>query len=513
MATIFGAIAVEQRDRPFRILLGLAALISLIVFAYGFALPLADLHSFRQSQTAISVYWMLHGGGWLDYWTPVLGRPFSAPFEFPLFQWIVAGLVRVTGLEIDAAGRLVSYAWLILGAWPASRLAAEFRLPRLAFPIFAILMLTSPVYLFWGRSFMIETQAVTLCLFFLWWGRRALLGDRPVFVLLAAAAGLLAMLTKVTTCLPFLVALGAIGLGRLAATASWSERAALVLRGLVVVAPGVLLFTIWNHHADALKAANPLAIALRSDAPRLVAWNFGTFGQRFSGAMLEANLRALQDMFGIAALALVIAIGWALTRAQPDRGTYRAILACVALYLLPWLVLTNLHIVHDYYQTAIALFGIAAAAIALAAIAETAGFRLALLLCALIVGSQLARFATYQGRAMATQPDGGDLAIASVLRRETRPGQTILVYGRDWSSLIPYYAGRTALMEPSWTQPADFRSRLPRKIGGALGAVVRCPSPLEEDPMARIRLDRLAGEARRISVGPCAILLPMPRPA
>jgi hypothetical protein len=510
MAKIDGVIGEQQGDFPFRILLALAGLISLFVLAYGLTLPLAELHSFRQSQTAISVYWMLHGGNWLDYWTPVLGRPWSAPFEFPLFQWIVVGLVRLTGLAIDPAGRLVSYFWLILGAWPASRLAADLKLPPLAFPIFAVLMLTAPVYLFWGRSFMIETQALTLCLFFLWWGRRALLGDRAIFVLLASTAGLLAILTKVTTSLPFLLALGVIGVIRLARTPGWPERIALALRGLVLVAPGLLLFTLWNHHADTLKSANPLAASLRSDAPRLVAWNFGSLGQRFSEAMVEANLRALQDMFGIAALAVLIGLGWALARAGPDRSTFRAIAACLALYLVPWLVFTNLHIVHDYYQTAIALFGIAAAAIALAAIAEKGGFRLALLLCALIVASQMARFATYQGRAMATLPDRGDLAIAALLRHETRPGQSIIVYGRDWSALIPYYAERTALMEPSWTAASDYRSRLPAGIGGDVGAIVRCPSHLDADPVASRRLDALAAKARVARIGDCAILLPVP---
>src|SRR4051812_18667811 len=109
--------SVEHRARFPRVLVALALAVSLAVLLWGLSAPLADLHSFRQTQTAVSVYWMLHGGPWLDYWTPVLGAPWSAPFEFPLYQWIVAALVGATGLPIDSAGRLVSYGWLLLGAW------------------------------------------------------------------------------------------------------------------------------------------------------------------------------------------------------------------------------------------------------------------------------------------------------------------------------------------------------------------------------------------------------------
>jgi len=204
----------EPLTLPFRGVILVAIVVSLTVLLSGLALPLADLHSFRQSQTAISAYWLLHGGPLLDYWTPVLGPPWTAPFEFPLFQWIVAALVRATSIPLDMAGRLTSYAWLILALYPARGLAQDFRLPRLTFPIFATLYLLSPVYLFWGRSFLIETQAVTLSLLFLWWGCRAIERKDTRWLVLSAAAGVLAMLTKITTALPFAAAVAGLSLIR-----------------------------------------------------------------------------------------------------------------------------------------------------------------------------------------------------------------------------------------------------------------------------------------------------------
>src|SRR6266851_10032050 len=39
--------------------------------------PLLGMHAWRQSQTAITSYWMLRGSPWLAYETPVLGPPWS----------------------------------------------------------------------------------------------------------------------------------------------------------------------------------------------------------------------------------------------------------------------------------------------------------------------------------------------------------------------------------------------------------------------------------------------------
>jgi hypothetical protein len=498
--------------RVLTILFLFTASLNVAVLLLTLGQPLADLHSFRQAQTAISVYWMLHGGPWLDYWTPVLGPPWSAPFEFPLFQWIVAALVKATGMPLDAAGRSVSWLWLIAGGLPAWQIARDLRLPRLSFPFFAILMLASPLYLFWGRAFMIETQALTLCLFFFLWGRRAIVDRAGGFALLAASAGLLAALTKITTCLPFFAALAVVALIELRRAGTVRKGAATCLCAALAMLPALVAFAAWNRHADALKAGNWIGTLLRSDAPRLVFWNFGSVGERLSSRMLEANLRALFDCFGLGAPALLLVVGILLARARPERRALGATAAFAALYALPWLVLTNLHIVHDYYQTANGLFALAAVAVALAAIAERGEQPIALFLCAALLASQLLRFATYQGAAIRALPAGGrDLAIARLLNRKTSPGDLTLIYGLDWSAFVPYYAERRARMEPSWTVPAEYRARLPAfgSISGSrVGAVVRCPSQLDGDAEALRSFSMLESESRRLRVGDCAIYLP-----
>ena len=59
----------------------LVATISTIVVIYYSSQPLLEFKSFRQTQTALTVYWMLKEGWRLGYETPVLGYPWSNSFR------------------------------------------------------------------------------------------------------------------------------------------------------------------------------------------------------------------------------------------------------------------------------------------------------------------------------------------------------------------------------------------------------------------------------------------------
>ena len=84
----------------------------------GWNNPLIDAHAFRQTQTAISVFYLLKGSPWLAYETPVLGVPWSIPMEFPLYQGIVAILVKLLQTPIDQTGRFVSAFFFYLSLIP-----------------------------------------------------------------------------------------------------------------------------------------------------------------------------------------------------------------------------------------------------------------------------------------------------------------------------------------------------------------------------------------------------------
>ncbi|MEQ1529894.1 MAG: hypothetical protein ABL925_11300, partial [Methylococcales bacterium] len=134
-----------------RALLAFLALFSISFSTYlalGFAnQPPLDAHSFRQTQTALSTYWFFHDGFKLAYDTPVAGVPWSIPFEFPLYQFIVAGGARVFEISLDTSGRLTSYLFLLLCLVPARSITKSLQLPEPIFFIFSVLLFSAPIYI------------------------------------------------------------------------------------------------------------------------------------------------------------------------------------------------------------------------------------------------------------------------------------------------------------------------------------------------------------------------------
>ena len=57
-------------------------------------------HEFRQTQTALSIQAMQREGFRLDYPTPILGKPWSIPMEFPLYQLAVSSYCDLTGTGV-----------------------------------------------------------------------------------------------------------------------------------------------------------------------------------------------------------------------------------------------------------------------------------------------------------------------------------------------------------------------------------------------------------------------------
>lgn len=489
-----------RTSRLLYIPLGVAILVSLVVLIASLNRPLIDQHGFRQAQTAISVWWMLHGGRWWDYETPVLGAGWSVPFEFPLFQWIVAIFVRAFGVPLDAAGRLVSYFWLICCIPSAAALVRSYRLPASSTLCFAILLLASPVYLFWGRAFLLETQAVALGFLMLAAFHRFLLGRGLVMLAIALLASIAVCLTKITTALSFLALAGLMTLVTL--RQAWSGRRGLVwlLAGAALVGlTGPILFEMWTRHADALKSANPLTAPLASTSPMLTAWNFGTLQQRFSVRMVVALSRSIIDVGGlIAPLLLGIVVIWYFRGTHETRArTGPIIVALLVGWFLPYAVFANLHVKHNYYQAGNAALLIAALAVAIGSIAERTRPTALLALLAALMVSQYARFATGFLPSMREGMAARDYAVGRLVGAHAPAGSVVFATGLDWSSVMPYYAERRAILvtdappRPTllalFADPARFTGGLP------IGAIVRCPSPLDDDPVLAGRLDRLIG--------------------
>jgi hypothetical protein len=180
------------------ILLTIVAVHTLFWPVLGVSQPLGDLHQFRQTQTAITAYWIWQEGPRLAYETPVLGHPWSVPLEFPLYQYLLAAL-RWIGVPLAEGGRFLSAAFYLGLLWPVKMLLENLGLRRTDYLILSILLLASPLYIYWSRTVMIESAALFLSLcwlaFLLQCGRMQRQRDAAIAIML----GVLAVNTKLTT--------------------------------------------------------------------------------------------------------------------------------------------------------------------------------------------------------------------------------------------------------------------------------------------------------------------------
>ena len=432
-------------ERAAKALFLASVLYLLAVASVGWNFMLSPFYGFRQTQTAIAVSSLLKGGPWLAYETPVLGPPWSLPFEFPLYQWIVA-LVTKSGLcALDQAGRSVSELFFFLALLPLYKILGFLGIsPRQRYVILALCCL-SPQYLFWSRSFMIESTALSLSLYFLWLVflcRDGLAARRSSPWLIAAAAlvGSLAGVVKVTTFFSFLAA--ACLVLALYAVSCWREEGVTGKRALpfflalcaLVGVPFVAVLA-WTGYSDGLKLLNPLASWLTS--ANLKGWNFGSLEQRLSLKTWSLFYsRILADLAGnsLAAVASLLALLFC----RRERAVVG--LVSLALFLLTLLTFTNLQFVHDYYCYANGIFLLVAVGVGVTGLMEQdsplkrgAGT----LLLALVLFCCVQRY--FAGPWNLQKLDFDFSEITSAVNAHSGADDVFIVFGNDWSSEIPYH--------------------------------------------------------------------------
>ena len=431
--------------------LWLLALLSLVFSFYattvGFHNSLLDFHGFRQAQTEMAVDSMLHGGSFLRYETPVLGPPWSIPFEFPLYQGIVAKLAQTFSTRIEETGHFVSILFYYLCFFPLASILSLIGLRCVRMVPALILFATSPVYVFVSHLFLIESTALFFSLLYADQMFRLVLDKKPWrfrHVAAGAVFGSLAGLVKATTFPPFL------GIGVcLIAWGIWRDRedgklkrAAVTIASVFSVVLPVAVVLSWTHFADGVKAQNPSGVYLISKA--LTAWNFGTLAQRLT---LRPYLHFLNNVnnhlgnIGVAAVVLAVYI-WLCRRWN------RTAVACLLLYAAPTLVFFNLHWVHEYYPYANAIFLVVAAGVLITAMMELPGRRawIGVALLMLEVAACGFRYFTHyypiQSPNAQVRP-----AAAALVDSTTPPGSVIVILGLYWSPEFPYQCHRRAIMD------------------------------------------------------------------
>jgi hypothetical protein len=439
-------------------LLGLISLgFSFYATSIGFKNSIYDFHGFRQAQTAISAESMLHGGSFLHYETPVFGPPWSLPFEFPLYQGIVAGLAKIFSTPLDQTGRLVSISFYYLCFFPLASILSHIgmrgtrMIPTLA--LFAV----SPLYVFVSRLFMIESTALFLSLMYADQMVRLVLGNQRWLSRHMAGAlicGILAGLVKVTTFAPFLV-LGA----SLASWGMWQDCKLKNMRARIAVEVAVFCFGLpviatfaWTKFADGVKEQNPIGIYLISRV--LNSWTFGTIAQRLHPRVYLQLWYAANNSVGDIRVCVIIVLVyvWLVRRWSWDAA------GCLILYVGTILLFFNLHVVHEYYPYSNAVFLLFGSGLLISSILVIQDRRswIGAALLMLQVGACGYRYYEHYYPIQSVNASGRPDA-AGLVGRTTAPESVIVIIGLEWSAEFPYQSHRRAIMDAFFPETPDWK--------------------------------------------------------
>ena len=415
----------------------------------GLGDPLLDWHSFRQTQTALTAQWFARDGVSLPaYPLPVLGRPWSAPMEFPTYQLAVASL-HVGGMPLDLAARGFAFVTFLCACGLLAWLLLRRGCPVYVVAMAGLFAWLSPFALVWSRAALIEFTAVLLGLayiaFALVIAERGFSAPRLAGLLLTGAAAALTKITSFTVFWPVVLLLAAHRL--------WLDRSAGADRALVrrlagwSLALGVPLLAAvaWTHAADAVKARSPHTAWLMSHA--MNSWNFGALSLRFDAdAWFDVGERIHRFVlpwlwpFALAGLPGLFRL--------PARPALVALGLCGGA-LATVLVFFNLYRVHDYYLCAVALPVWLCAAAGLNALAR----RLPGPSVRLAVGLAVAAFlalasynSSYVRNSYRDHSADEVFRFAAAVRARVGPEEELVIFGDDWNPRLPYYAERRALM-------------------------------------------------------------------
>lgn len=435
----------SQKDGIGLVVLTVVLAVTVMTFRQGWEVPALSGHEFRQAQTALSIQAMQQTGFQFDYETPVLGKPWAIPMEFPLYQYLVVRYIDLSGDGIPQAARAVAAIAFLVG------LAACFGLMRWsgytsgASAVALCPVCLAPVYLFYSRTVMIESLAWALSAWFLLAILHFHRGGNRTWLLVAVGAGAAAVLVKATTwaafCLPWaLVFLSDTWRSRSGWRDKWRRWSGEAALGLVLLAVG----WGWVAYADAVKAQNVIGQFLVSD--QLIGFNFGSMELRGAGQFwgkLWGYWTQAVAAPPVLVLGLLTALLWSRSRMVAGVGLFS--------FLGIQLIFSGLFFAHDYYLYANAAFVLFAVGAGLASAWEAA--QLTRSKSAVMLGLVVMlgwQYRTFQIHYAPTQmaPATGPVGLTAALQYLTEPEDVIVAHSPDWNSSWPYYAERRMLLIP-----------------------------------------------------------------
>jgi hypothetical protein len=337
-----------------------------------------NMDDFRDTQTAISAFWMKHEGiSFLDYQTPIFGPPWRAPMEFPLHQVLTAVLSTLSGSRVHIASRIVSLISFEISAVFVVLIALRLYRSHAVALAALLFYLFVPYTMFYAIYGLMDHLALALTLGYLYfaWVWIELPSRRTAFAA-GLLCGVLAAVVKVTTiaivggALPLIVLITLIDRWRQASTTSLRlihvmKNEAWTAVGIVALAiVPFLAVSLWTAHADAVKDVNVHTRFLTSG--QLHNFIYGTWEWKTDPAAWQDLAKRFQYVLVPGAVAVLPVAGLFLSWRH---GWRSGVLTTTLLLSCPVVIFTFFSLFrHDYYFISMTpivawLVGVAAAEI------------------------------------------------------------------------------------------------------------------------------------------------------
>jgi hypothetical protein len=452
--------------------------------------PILEQHGFRQAQTALTAYYIERDGFKLKYETPVIGKSWSIPFEFPIYQALVAGVAKVSNHALDSTGRIINLLFTILVCFPLFGILKQLGVSKYAIAYSIAFYLSSPLYLFWGGTFMIEGAALFFSISFIYFYILNLNNKITLFnasiMFLALTLG---VLQKITTILPII----AIIIPAALISGLYEKNRQKLVRFFylsLIVGFGILIGLLWVRYSDSLKMENPIGERLTSSALRQ--WNYGSLNQRVSSELwvnvFYERLIKPSSFYFFGALASLAAFFYV-----KSKKILILMLLNIILFVAPIIIFANLHIVHNYYQTAnLVFFNVLLGLVIYYFIGHkySINFSNAIVVSLIISNYIFFYIQYYPSKSLEINSDNNrSLAISKNIKQKIPKDGILIVYGNDWSSELAYYSERRSLTLP-WGQWDIEAIQNPEKFLGdeKAAAYIVCPNPNKEKIISALEI-------------------------
>ncbi len=438
----------ERRLRlALAVLFGLALLLHFRLAVLNWGAGFLVGHEFRQTHTAIITFYLDKENRFsLHYTTPLFGKPWSVPLEFPLYEWSVVLVSRALHLPHFEAARGVSLACFYLALPAVYLLLGSLGLPGPRRLLALTLTLVCPVYIFYSRAFLMESMVLMFSIWFLAAFVRALRRRRAGWLVLGAVAGAAAGLIKSTVFFAWLLPAALYGAwclwGSLRPWAGWKPVARTIAWGLGVAVVPCAATTWWVKYTDAIKIHHPSAHIFTSR--ELTEGSFGLYSlaARFAPAVWKQMMVCWQMAILWPWLIAVLVVAGAVCFRR-----YRwQILGAAGLFLFPQVLFPYAYSGQDYYFYSCTVFLTVALGYVLLGVVESGlpvWLRWPIVLVPLAGMLACYRGNYYRGQIVWSTGSWGFTDAIKVL---TPAESVIIVAGSDWAPMIPYYAQRKALM-------------------------------------------------------------------